>query len=103
MISIVADDVTPRDDITPRNMLGPENITVRRALNFDPVAQTSPSTSVQETVQMIMDQAKRNGQCLEDMMAENEHLRKELALQLAKSQQAAHYDRGRSPGKKKDD
>ena len=52
---VVADDVTPRDEITPRNMLGPENITTQRALNFDLVAQTSPSTSANETMQAIMD------------------------------------------------
>ncbi|GMP86803.1 hypothetical protein CsSME_00039443 [Camellia sinensis var. sinensis] len=56
--SIVVDDVTPRNDITPRNMLRPENITTRRVFNFELVAQTSPSTFVQETMQTIMDQAK---------------------------------------------
>ena len=100
--SIVADDVTPRDGITPRNMLGSENIIARQAFNFNPVAQTSPSTFVQETVQ-TMDQAKQNEQRLKDMMTENERLHKELALVLAKSQQAILYDRGRSPEKKKDD
>ncbi|GMP88002.1 hypothetical protein CsSME_00040152 [Camellia sinensis var. sinensis] len=101
--SLVADNVTPRDDVTPRNLLGPENITTRRALNFNPVAQTSPSTSMQETMQTIMDQAKRNEQRLEDMATDNERLCKELALEVAKSQQAAHHDRGRLPEKKKDD
>ena len=72
---IVADETTPRDDLTPRNMLGPENITVRRDLNFDSIAQTSPLTSMHETIQMIMDQAKQNEQRLENMMAENECLR----------------------------
>ncbi|GMP85633.1 hypothetical protein CsSME_00038712 [Camellia sinensis var. sinensis] len=91
---IVADNVTPRNDITTRNMLGPENITARRALNFDLIAQTSPSTSVQETMQTIMDQAKQNEQHLENMMAENEHLRQELALELAKSQQVVCHYRG---------
>ncbi|GMQ02685.1 hypothetical protein CsSME_00048797 [Camellia sinensis var. sinensis] len=92
--SVTADDHTPRDDTTPRNMLGPENIAARRALNFDSVAQTSPSTSVHETMQAIMDQAKQNEQRLENMMAENECLLQDLALEVAKSQQAACQDRG---------
>ena len=38
-------------------------------------------------MQTIMDQGKRNEQRLEEMAADNERLRKELALELAKSQQ----------------
>ncbi|GMP54818.1 hypothetical protein CsSME_00019858 [Camellia sinensis var. sinensis] len=92
-LSFIANDGTPSDDVTPRTMLGPENIPARKALKFDPVAQTSPSTSMQETMQTIMDQAKQNEQRLEDMVADNERLRKELALELAKSQQIApRYD-----------
>lgn len=87
---VVADDLTPRDDTTPSNMLGPENITARRALNFD-----SPSTSTHETMQAIMDQAKQNEQRLENIIDENERLRQDLALEVAKSQQAARQDPGR--------
>ncbi|GMQ11259.1 hypothetical protein CsSME_00053955 [Camellia sinensis var. sinensis] len=96
---IVADQTTPRDDFTPRNMLGPENITARRALNFDLVAQTSPSTLMHEIMQMIMDQTKQNEQRLKNMMAENERLHQDLALEVTKSQQAACQDGGQPRGK----
>lgn len=79
----VADNLMPQVDTTPSTMLGPENITTQKALNFD---------SANETMQAIMDQAKQNEQRLENMMAENEHLRQDLALEVAKSQQAARQD-----------
>ncbi|THF95731.1 hypothetical protein TEA_025324 [Camellia sinensis var. sinensis] len=43
---------------------------------------------LREIMQTIMDQATRNEQRLEAIAADNEHLRKELALKVAKSQQA---------------
>ncbi|XP_028058964.1 uncharacterized protein LOC114262767 [Camellia sinensis] len=102
-LPLTANDVTLRDDVTPRTMLSPKNITAQRALNFDPMTQTSSSTLMQETMQTIMNQAKRNEQHLEDMAAEKERLRKELALKLAKSQPTApRHDRGRSPKKNYD-
>ena len=46
-------------------------------------------------MQAIMEQAKQNEQWLENMMSENERLRQDLVLEVAKSQQAAHQDPGR--------
>ena len=84
---IATDETTQRDDITPANMLGKETIAARRALNFD-----SPTTSAQETMQAIIEQAKQNEQRLENMIAENERLRQDLALEVAKSKEAARQD-----------
>ena len=84
---IVTDKTTQRDDLTSSNMLGPETILARRALNF-----ASPSTSEHEAMQAIMEQAKQNEQRLENMIAENEHLRQDLALEVAKSKQIACQD-----------
>ena len=77
---IVTDETTQRDDLTLTTMLGPETIAARRALNFD-----SSSTSEHETLQAIMEHAKPNEQRLENMIAENERLREDLALEKAKS------------------
>ncbi|GMP91334.1 hypothetical protein CsSME_00042079 [Camellia sinensis var. sinensis] len=88
--SIVTDETTQRDDLTPTNMLGRETITSRHALNF-----ASPSTSEHETMQAIMEQAKQNEQRLENMIAENERLRQDLALEVAKSKQAVCPEVGR--------
>ena len=50
---IATDETAQGDDLTPANMLGKETIAARRALNFD-----SPTTSAQETMRAIMEQAK---------------------------------------------
>ena len=52
---IATDETTQRDDLTPANMLEKETIVARRALNFD-----SPTTSAQETMQALMEQAKQS-------------------------------------------
>ena len=80
---IATDETAQGDDLTPANMLEKETIATRRALNFD-----SPTTSVQETMQAIMEQAKQYEQRLENMIAENERLRQDLALEVAKSREA---------------
>ena len=80
------------DDLTPANMLGKETIAARRALNFD-----SPTTSAQETMQAIIKQAKQNEQRLENMIVENERLRQDLALKVAKSRKAMRHDPDRPP------
>ena len=46
-------------------------------------------------MQAIMEQAMQNEQRLENMIAENERLRKDLALEVAKSRQVTHQDPGR--------
>ena len=46
-------------------------------------------------MQAIMEQAKQNEQRLENMIAENERLRQDLALEVAKSNQATRQDPGR--------
>ena len=51
---IATDEITQGDDLTPANMLGKETIAARRVLNFD-----SPTTSAQETMQAIIEQAKQ--------------------------------------------
>ena len=43
-------------------------------------------------MQAIMEQAKQNEQRLENIIAENERLRQDLALEVAKSKQAVHQD-----------
>ena len=73
-------------------MLGLETIPSRRALNF-----ASPSTPEHEAMQAIMEQAKQNEQRLENMIAENERLRQDLALEVAKSKQAVRLNPERSP------
>ncbi|GMP73881.1 hypothetical protein CsSME_00031480 [Camellia sinensis var. sinensis] len=89
---IATDETAQGDDLTPANMLGKETITARRALNFD-----SPTTSAQEIMQAIMEQAKQNEQRLENMIAENERLRQDLALEVAKSREAVRQDPERPP------
>ena len=84
---IVTDETTQRDDLTPTNTLGPETIPTRPALNF-----ASPSTPEHEAMQAIMEQAKQNEQRLENMIAENERLRQDLALEVAKSKQVVRQD-----------
>ena len=84
---IATDETTQLDNFTPTNMHGPENILARRALNF-----ASPSTPEHEAMQAIMEQAKQNEQRLENMIAENERLRQDLALEVAKSKQAVRQD-----------
>ena len=79
---IVADDTTQIDDFPPTNTHGPELLPARRVLNF-----ASPSTPEHEAMQAIMEQAKRNEQRLENLIDENERLRQELALEVAKSKQ----------------
>ncbi|KAF5933291.1 hypothetical protein HYC85_029462 [Camellia sinensis] len=86
------DETAQGDDPTPANMLGKETIAARRALNFD-----SPTTSGQETMQAIIEQAKQNEQRLENMIAENEHLRQDLALEVAKLREAMRQDPERPP------
>ena len=84
---VAIDETAQGDDLTPANMLGKETIAARRALNFD-----SPTTSAQETMQAIMEQAKQNEQRLENMITENERLRQDLALEVAKSREAVRQD-----------
>ena len=79
---IATDETAQGDVLTPTNMRGKETIAARRALNFD-----SPTTSAQETMQAIMDQAKQNEQRLENMITENERLRQDFALEVAKSRE----------------
>ena len=89
--SIVTNENTQRDDLTLTNMLGPETIPARHALNF-----ASLSTPEHEAMQAIMEQAKQNEQRLENMITENERLRQDLALEVAKSNQAVRQDPERS-------
>ncbi|CAL5344537.1 unnamed protein product [Camellia sinensis] len=83
MASVTEDPLTvtvdpiPQDETTPTNLLGTETIAARCALNF-----VSPSTLEHETIQAIMEQAKQNEQKLENMIAENERLREDLALEM---------------------
>ena len=86
------DKTAQGDDLTPANMLGKETIAARRALNFD-----SPTTSAQETMQVIIEQAKQNEQRLENKIAENERLHQDLALEVTKSIEAMRQDPKRPP------
>ncbi|KAF5934633.1 hypothetical protein HYC85_030804 [Camellia sinensis] len=89
---VAIDETGQGDDLTPANMLRKETIAARRALNFD-----SPMTSAQETMQAIIEQAKQNEQRLENMIAENERLRQDLALEVTKSREAMRQDPERPP------
>ncbi|GMQ05439.1 hypothetical protein CsSME_00050461 [Camellia sinensis var. sinensis] len=80
---IVTDENTQVDVFTPTNTYGPELIPARRVLKF-----ASPSTPEHEAMQAIMEQAKQNEQRLENLIDENERLRQDLALEVAKSKQA---------------
>ncbi|KAF5933101.1 hypothetical protein HYC85_029272 [Camellia sinensis] len=89
---VAIDETTHGDDLTLANMLGKETIAARRALNFD-----SPTTSAQETMQAVMEQAKQNEQRLQNMIAENERLRQDLALEIAKSREAMRQETEQPP------
>ena len=80
---IVTDENTQVDIFTPTNTHGPVLLPVRRILNFAP-----PSTPEHEAMQEIKEQAKKNEQRLENLIDENEHLRQDLASEVAKSKQA---------------
>ena len=86
------DETAQGDDLTPGNMLRKKTITARHALNFD-----SPTTSAQETMQAIIEQAKQKEQRLENMIAKNERLRQDLALEVTKSREAMRQDPERPP------
>ncbi|KAF5932544.1 hypothetical protein HYC85_028715 [Camellia sinensis] len=63
---VAIDETAQGDDLTPANMLRKETIAARHGLNFD-----LPTTSANETMQAIIEQAKKNEQRLEIMIAEN--------------------------------
>ena len=79
---IATDAITQRVDLTPENMLEKESIAARHALNVD-----SQTTSAQETMLAIMERAKKTKHSLDNTIAENERLRRDLALEIAKSKQ----------------
>ena len=79
---IATDEAAQRGDLILANSLGPKTIAARLALDL-----CSSSNPTQKTIQATMTNARQTKQRLDNIIAKNERLRRDLALEIAKSKQ----------------
>ena len=89
---IATDKTAQRGDLIPASSLGPTTIAATLASNL-----LLSSNPMPKTIQVTMAQARQIKQRLDDIIAENKRLRRDLASEVAKSKQTVRQASERPP------